>query len=137
MGGDMLVLGGFQDVGYDTIIIDDCWLDLHRTADGALQPNHDNFPSGVAAMGDYLHKLGLNFGLYEDYGNFTCGGYPGVLQNMERDAKQFADWLSSVWCLPQQDRAPHGLLLFLACLPNRKAPKLPGNCRALQPLEKL
>jgi len=90
--GDMLVLGGYQDVGYDTIIIDDCWLDLHRTADGALQPNHDNFPSGVAAMGDYLHKLGLNFGLYEDYGNFTCGGYPGVLQNMEKDAKQFADW---------------------------------------------
>ena len=27
----------YQDVGYDTIIIDDCWLDLHRTADGALQ----------------------------------------------------------------------------------------------------
>ena len=26
-----------QEVGYDTIIIDDCWLDLQRTADGALQ----------------------------------------------------------------------------------------------------
>ena len=26
-----------QDVGYDTIIIDDCWLDLHRTPDGDLQ----------------------------------------------------------------------------------------------------
>jgi len=34
--------------------------------------------------------LGLKFGLYEDYGNLTCGGYPGVLQNMELDAKTFA-----------------------------------------------
>jgi hypothetical protein len=32
----------------------------------------------------------LKFGLYEDYGNLTCGGYPGVLQHMELDAKTFA-----------------------------------------------
>ena len=25
----------------------------------------------------------FSFGLYEDYGNFTCGGYPGVLQAMK------------------------------------------------------
>jgi hypothetical protein len=37
-----------------------------------------------------LFSLGLKFGLYEDYGNLTCGGYPGVLQNMELDAKTFA-----------------------------------------------
>ena len=29
-----------------------------------LQPNHDNFPSGVAAMGDYLHKLGLKYDIF-------------------------------------------------------------------------
>ena len=27
---DMLVTGGYTDVGYDTVIIDDCWLDHHR-----------------------------------------------------------------------------------------------------------
>jgi len=90
--GDMMVVGGYQEAGYDTVIIDDCWLDRHRSSDGSLQPNAANFPSGIGAMSAYLHKLGLKFGLYEDYGNYTCGGYPGVLGNMERDAKQFADW---------------------------------------------
>ena len=27
---DMMVLGGYKDAGYDTIIIDDCWLDTKR-----------------------------------------------------------------------------------------------------------
>jgi len=90
--GDMMVLDGYLAAGYDTVIVDDCWLNHSRTSNGDLQPNHDNFPSGVKALGDYLHKLGLKFGLYEDYGNFTCGGYPGVLMNMEKDAKQFAAW---------------------------------------------
>jgi len=89
---DMMVLDGYLSVGYDTVIVDDCWLDHSRDSEGNLQPNHDNFPSGVQGLSDYLHKLGLKFGLYEDYGNFTCGGYPGVLQNMEKDAKQFAAW---------------------------------------------
>lgn len=89
---DLQVLDGYQAAGYDTIIIDDCWLDTKRSPSGDLQPNPDNFPSGISAMSAYLHKLGLQFGLYEDYGNFTCGGYPGVLQHMERDAQQFADW---------------------------------------------
>lgn len=39
-----------------------------------------------------VHSLGLKFGIYEDYGNFTCAGYPGVLGYLERDAETFADW---------------------------------------------
>ena len=27
---DMMVMGGYKEAGYDTIIIDDCWLDHHR-----------------------------------------------------------------------------------------------------------
>ena len=33
-----------------------------------------------------MHKLGLKFGIYEDYGNYTCGGYPGVLGHMQVSA---------------------------------------------------
>jgi hypothetical protein len=29
----------------------------------------------------------LKFGIYEDYGTETCGGYPGVLGHLEQDAK--------------------------------------------------
>ena len=39
-----------------------------------------------------IHSLGLKFGIYEDFGNFTCAGYPGVVGHMEIDAQTFADW---------------------------------------------
>lgn len=39
-----------------------------------------------------MHKKGLKLGIYEDYGNFTCGGYPGSLQYLELDANTFASW---------------------------------------------
>ena len=89
---DMMVVGGYLDVGYNTITIDDCWLDHKRSPEGKLQPDPKRFPSGIPTLSNYFHKLGLKFGLYEDYGNLTCGGYPGVLQNMELDAKTFAEW---------------------------------------------
>lgn len=39
-----------------------------------------------------MHNKGLKLGIYEDYGNFTCGGYPGILGHLETDAQTFADW---------------------------------------------
>jgi hypothetical protein len=39
-----------------------------------------------------IHSLGLKFGIYEDYGNYTCGGYPGILGHLETDANTFAEW---------------------------------------------
>lgn len=39
-----------------------------------------------------MHKRGLKFGIYEDYGNFTCAGYPGILGHLQTDADTFAEW---------------------------------------------
>ena len=39
-----------------------------------------------------VHSKGLRFGMYADYGTLTCGGYPGILDHMETDAKSFAEW---------------------------------------------
>ena len=39
-----------------------------------------------------MHSNGLKFGIYEDYGTFTCAGYPGSLHHLETDAQTFADW---------------------------------------------
>lgn len=39
-----------------------------------------------------IHSKGLKFGIYEDYGNYTCAGYPGILGNLETDAYTFASW---------------------------------------------
>ena len=30
--------------------------------------------------------------MYEDYGNLTCAGYPGVLGNERLDIQTFVDW---------------------------------------------
>ena len=29
---------------------------------------------------------------FQDYGNITCGGYPGILGHLEDDANTFAEW---------------------------------------------
>ncbi|KAK7576751.1 hypothetical protein V9T40_013037 [Parthenolecanium corni] len=39
-----------------------------------------------------VHSKGLKFGIYEDYGNYTCAGYPGSLGSLETDAFTFASW---------------------------------------------
>ncbi len=108
-----MVLKGFQAAGYEYIIVDDCWLASERDEDGKLQPDPERFPSGIPALAEYVsneyahvayitrsgprfifkvHSLGLKFGIYEDYGNFTCAGYPGVLGHLETDANTFAEW---------------------------------------------
>lgn len=39
-----------------------------------------------------VHSKGLKFGLYEDFGMKTCGGYPGSEFYMQMDAETFAEW---------------------------------------------
>ena len=80
---DEIVNKGLNKLGYEYIIIDDCWLDHQRSPEGKLVPDPRRFPSGIKWLSDYVHSKGLKFGIYEDYGNFTCGGYPGILGHLE------------------------------------------------------
>ncbi|CAI6346860.1 unnamed protein product [Macrosiphum euphorbiae] len=89
---DLLVSEGYSELGYNYVIVDDCWLAKNRSADGKLQADKIRFPSGIKALSDYVHSKGLKFGLYEDWGTKTCAGYPGVLGHEELDAKTFAEW---------------------------------------------
>jgi len=43
-----------------------------RTTDGHMQADPVRFPSGMKALADYVHTLGLKFGLYSSAGNETC-----------------------------------------------------------------
>lgn len=89
---DEMISGGYLDAGYEYLIIDDCWLANSRDSQGRLQPDPDRFPNGISGLADYVHSLGLKFGIYEDYGTLTCAGYPGS-QGYERiDAQTFASW---------------------------------------------
>ncbi|XP_075234701.1 alpha-N-acetylgalactosaminidase-like isoform X2 [Lycorma delicatula] len=89
---DLLVSEGYAEKGYKYVIMDDCWLSHERDKNGRLQPDPDRFPNGIKALSDYIHSKNLYFGIYEDYGNFTCAGYPGILGHMKTDAQLFKEW---------------------------------------------
>lgn len=50
------------------------------------------FPSGMKALGEYIHSKGLKFGLYSDAGYKTCAGRPGSLGYETVDAQTYAAW---------------------------------------------
>ncbi|MEU3165708.1 lectin [Streptosporangium sp. NPDC006930] len=108
---DALVNNGMRDLGYEYVVVDDCWFDPNRDSAGNLQANLSRFPSGMKALGDYLHARGLKFGLYQAPLDKTCAqyfnSYPGAtgsLNHEVQDARQFAAWgvdyLKYDWCSP-------------------------------------
>ena len=89
---DAIVDLGLKDVGYEYVVIDDCWSLRERNAEGKLVADPEKFPSGMKALADYVHSKGLKFGMYSCAGTRTCAGYPGSFDYEFVDAKTFADW---------------------------------------------
>ena len=52
-----MVSEGYAAVGYEYVIIDDCWLAHERDSKGRLQPDPDRFPNGIKALADYVSEL--------------------------------------------------------------------------------
>jgi alpha-galactosidase len=88
---DLLVSSGLKDRGYEYVNIDDCWQG-DRLSDGTITADSERFPSGMKALADYVHGLGLKFGVYSDAGTMTCAGRPGSRGYEESDAKTYASW---------------------------------------------
>ena len=88
---DVMSEKGYKDVGYEYVIIDDCW-SLKERVDGKLTPDPELFPHGMKALADYIHSKGLKFGMYSCSGFKTCAGYPSSYGYEFEDAKQFAEW---------------------------------------------
>jgi alpha-galactosidase len=108
---DAIVANGMRDLGYRYIVVDDCWFNPNRDSAGNLQGDPARFPSGMRALGDYLHARGLLFGIYQVPAAETCAqffnSYPGAtgsLGHEAADARQFAAWgvdfLKYDWCSP-------------------------------------
>ena len=89
---DALVETGLRDLGYNYLVIDDCWSKKRRDENGRLVPNPEKFPNGMKAVADYVHSKGLKFGMYSCVGTMTCAGYPGSYNHEYTDAKTFAEW---------------------------------------------
>jgi alpha-galactosidase len=98
---DAVVSSGMKDAGYEYVVIDDCW-QVSRDAQGNIVPDAQHFPSGIKALGDYVHSKGLKFGIYSDAGTGTCQNRPGGRGYEFQDARQYAAWgvdyLKYDWC---------------------------------------
>jgi alpha-galactosidase len=98
---DAMVKSGLKDAGYQYVVIDDCW-QVERDRDGNIVPDPKTFPDGIKPLADYVHSLGLKFGIYSDAGSQTCAGRPGGLGHEYQDAIKYAAWgvdyLKYDWC---------------------------------------
>ena len=85
-----MVSSGLRDAGYRYVNVDDCWQG-YRAPDGHIVPNREKFPSGMRALGDYIHGLGLKFGIYSDTAELTCENFPGSMGYEELDAADYGN----------------------------------------------
>ncbi|QQQ73961.1 RICIN domain-containing protein [Saccharothrix sp. 6-C] len=106
---DAMVSSGMRDAGYQYVVVDDCWFDPQRDSSGNLRAHPTKFPSGMKALGDYIHGKGLKFGIYQAPNEKTCaqgvGTHPGSTGSKGhevQDARSFASWgvdyLKYDWC---------------------------------------
>ncbi|GIF41782.1 alpha-galactosidase [Actinoplanes xinjiangensis] len=108
---DAMVDSGMRAAGYQYVVVDDCWQATTRDSAGNLRSDPGRFPSGMKALGDYIHARGLKFGIYQAPREETCaqyfnaiGGATGALNHEQQDANTFASWgvdfLKYDWCSP-------------------------------------
>ncbi|MFD5650898.1 glycoside hydrolase family 27 protein [Streptomyces sp. NPDC127039] len=108
---DALVASGMRAAGYRYVVVDDCWQAHRRGPDGRLRAHPGRFPSGMAALGEELHRRGLGFGLYLAPGRRTCAeiydrygerGGLGSFGHEELDLDTLLSWgvdyLKYDWC---------------------------------------
>lgn len=116
---DAMVSAGLREAGYTYVVIDDCWQGT-RDAAGNIRPDPAKFPSGMKALGDYIHAKGLKFGLYSDAGSRTCGGFPGSRGHEFQDARTYAEWgvdyLKYDWCNTDTQDAQSSYLVMSQAL---------------------
>jgi alpha-galactosidase len=99
---EALISSGMQEAGYKYIVLDDGWETKTRDPNGNIVPDPKKFPSGLKALGDYLHEKGFKFGIHNCAGTKTCAGYPGGRGHEFQDARNYASWgvdyLKYDWC---------------------------------------
>jgi len=98
---DAIVSSGMKDAGYEYVVIDDCW-QVDRDENGNIVPDPERFPNGMKHVVDYVHSLGLKFGIYSDAGTKTCQGRPGSRGYEFQDARTYVSWgvdyVKYDWC---------------------------------------
>jgi len=98
-----LVLTGMKSLGYVYVNLDGGWDLRERSRTGELQPDPKKFPQGIKPVVDYVHSLGLKFGIYTSAGKRNCANTSaGSFGHYQQDADTFAAWgvdyVKLDWC---------------------------------------
>jgi alpha-galactosidase len=107
-----LVSSGMKAAGYNYVNLDGGWDLPRRNAGGTLQPDPTKFPQGIRPLADYVHSLGLKFGIYTSAGIENCAGTTaGSYGHYRLDAATFASWgvdyIKLDWCYVPYRSYPH------------------------------
>jgi len=82
---------------------------VQRDGNGDLQADPKGFPNGFRPVADYLHSVGLKFGVYTDRGTQTCGGRAAAFGHEAQDAAWYAkngfDYVKEDSCNAVQDHS--------------------------------
>lgn len=88
-----IVSSGMKRAGYTFVNLDGGWDLRWRSANGSLLPDPSKFPIGIRPVADYVHSLGLKFGIYSSAGFENCAGTSaGSYGHFRQDAASFASW---------------------------------------------
>jgi alpha-galactosidase len=132
-----LVSSGMKAAGYTYVNLDGGWAMPWRTGEDTLQPDRRKFPKGIRPLADYVHSLGLKFGIYTSAGTQNCAGTSaGSYGHYAVDAATFANWgvdyVKLDWCFVPYKSHPqmtHGQLN--ETLASQMGSALAGTARAI------
>ncbi len=89
---DKLVALGLDKLGYRYVVLDDGCYKSERV-NGRLQNEEVKFPGGIKELSDYIHAIGLKFGMYNDIGTNLCASAAvGTHGHETEDAGSYIDW---------------------------------------------
>ena len=125
-----MVESGMRDAGYTYLVLDDGWMADKRDSNGKLVADPNKFPSGMKALGEYIHSKGLKYGIYQDRGHSTCMKLPGSFGYEQVDMDSFAEWgvdyikLDSCYAEINGRKSSDDFGLFKACIINTGRPMM-------------
>jgi alpha-galactosidase len=127
---DAMVESWMRDAGYEYLVLDDGWMAKERDSEGNLVADPEKFPSGMKALGDYIHSKGLKYGIYADRGHSTCQRLPGSFEHEQADIDAFASWgvdyikLDSCYAEINGRKSSDDFTVYRECIKNTGRPMI-------------
>uniref|UniRef100_A0A4W4FCQ5 Alpha-galactosidase n=1 Tax=Electrophorus electricus TaxID=8005 RepID=A0A4W4FCQ5_ELEEL len=107
---------GWKNLGYNYLIIDDCWSFILRDNGGRLLLDMFRFSLGILKLARYIHDCGLKLGIYANLGTHMCFGFPDTtLDKIELHTQTFASWGVDMLKFDGLDECQYDLWEYICC----------------------